>query len=359
MIKIAIVGGGASGSLCAIELLKNSNNVEVTIFEKNKILATILPTGGTRCNLSNFIVDNIELAKNYPRGEKFLYSVFKRFDVPQTLEYFENLGIKTYKDALGKVYPVSNSSKDVREKLLAELVKHKNFKCVKKEVKTSKELAGFDYIVIAGGSKGAYELSSDFEHTITPLRSALCGYITEEKYPSGVSITIDDEPLLFTHRGISGPYVFKLSSIWAYKDYPFKLNVPIVDVCALKEEMQKNSKKEFGTILCNFLPKSLVKEILEENIYHKKCAEISNKTLDEIKELNFTVTAPDKQGETVRAGGVSLKEIDNNFKSKICDRLYFTGEILDVDGLCGGFNLQFAWSSGILAARDILKRTSK
>lgn len=359
MTKIAIIGGGASGSLCAIELVKNSKNIEVTIFEKNKILATILPTGGGRCNLSNFILDNIELAKNYPRGEKFLYSVFKRFDVPQTLEYFEKLGIKTYKDASNKVYPVSNSSKEVREKLLEELRKHKNIKCVKKEITSAQELVEFDYIVIAGGSKGAYELALDFEHTITPLKSALCGYITEEKYPSGVSIMIEDEPLLFTHRGISGPYVFKLSSIWAYKEYPFTLNVPIVDVSALKDEMQKNSKKEFGTILGNFIPKSLVKEILKEEIYHKKCAEISNKLLNEIKELNFTVLEPDKLGETVKAGGVSLKEIDNNFKSKICNRLYFTGEILDVDGLCGGFNLQFAWSSAILAARDIIARLEK
>ena len=134
------------------------------------------------------------------------------------------------------------------------------------------------------------------------------------------------------------------------------LNVPLFDICALKDEMQKNSKKEFGTILSNFIPKSLVKEILTEENCHKKCAEIPNKLIDEIKELKFTVLEPDKLGETVKAGGVSLKEINNNFNSKICNRLYFTGEILDVDGLCGGFNLQFAWSSGILAARDILKR---
>ncbi|MBR1977043.1 aminoacetone oxidase family FAD-binding enzyme [bacterium] len=358
MTKIAIVGGGASGCLCAIELLQNSTNIEVTIFEKNKILATILPTGGGRCNLSNFIEDSIELSKNYPRGEKFLYSVFKRFNVSQTIEYFKKLGIKTYKDTSGKVYPVSNSSKEVREKLLAELIKHKNLKCIKKEITSAHELAEFDYIVIAGGSKGAYELALDFEHTITPLASALCGYITKEKYPSGVAIDIKGEPLLFTHKGISGPYVFKLSSLWAYKEYPFELNVPLFDICALKEEMQKNSKKEFGTILGNFLPKSLVKEILDEKNYHTKCAEISNKLINEIKELNLTVLEPDKVGETVKAGGVNLKEIDNHFNSKICNRLYFIGEILDVDGLCGGFNLQFAWSSAILAARDILKKIS-
>ncbi len=356
MIKVGIVGGGASGSLCAIELVKNSSNIEVTIFEKNKILASILPTGGGRCNLSNYIEDNIELAKNYPRGEKFLYSIFKRFDVPQTLKYFEKLGIKTYKDANNRVYPASNSSKSVREALLYQMSKYKNLKYVKLEIKNARELAEFDYIVIAGGSKGAYDLVLDFNHTLTPTRSALCGYITQEKYPSGVSILVNGEPMLFTHRGISGPYVFKLSSLWAYKEFPFELNIPIFDISALKEEMQKNSKKEFGTILSSFVPKSLVKEILSEENYHKKCAEVSKKLIDEIKELKFTVLEPDKLGETVRAGGVSLKEIDNNFKSKLNDKLYFTGEILDVDGLCGGFNLQFAWSSGILAARDILKR---
>ena len=102
----------------------------------------------------------------------------------------------------------------------------------------------------------------------------------------------------------------------------------------------------------------MVKEILDEKNYHTKCAEISNKLINEIKELKLTVLEPDKVGETVKAGGVNLKEIDNNFNSKICNRLYFTGEILDVDGLCGGFNLQFAWSSAILAARDILKKIS-
>ena len=81
--------------------------------------------------------------------------------------------------------------------------------------------------------------------------------------------------------------------------------------------------------------------------------------INEIKELKFTVLEPDKVGETVKAGGVDLKEINNNFQSKICNRLYFTGEILDVDGLCGGFNLQFAWSSAILAARDIISRLEK
>ena len=112
--SVAIVGAGASGCICAYYLMKSG--ISVTLFDSGKPLRTILPTGGGRCNLAHAEYDFKELAKNYPRGEKFLYSVFSRFSTYDTLTLFEELGIKTYTQEDGRIFPISNDSKDVRER---------------------------------------------------------------------------------------------------------------------------------------------------------------------------------------------------------------------------------------------------
>lgn len=357
--KIAIIGAGAAGVFCALQILEQNKNVEITFFEKNEPLKSLLPTGGGRCNLSYFENDTYELAKNYPRGEKFLYSVFSKFNVAQTLSYFEKIGIKTYKQADNRLFPTSNSSNDVICKLLGQLEKYKNVRFKKIWVKDAKTLAEYDFIVIATGSKGGYELASTFEHTITPMAPALCGYITEEKYPSGVSILINNTPLLFTHQGISGPYVFKLSSIYAFKKFPFELPIPFLKIEDVMNKIKENPKKSFGNMLCDFVPKSLAKALLTPETYEIQCANIKKSEIQKLETLNFTVIAPDKKGETVRAGGVNLKEIKNTCNSKLHNNLYFIGEILDIDGFCGGFNLQCAWSTAAVCALDILNRIKR
>ena len=351
--RVAIIGAGAAGVFCALQILEYAPDADITLFEKNEALKTLLPTGGGRCNLSYDEPDFRTLAKNYPRGEKFLYSIFSKFGVPETLEYFEKIGVKTYKQADGRIFPVADSSKFVRDALLRQLKKFKNVRVVKNNIKSACELEGFDFAVIACGSKGGYELVLELGHTLTPMASALCSYITEEKYPGGVSISINGEPLLFTHIGISGPYVFKLSSLRAFWEYPFVLEVPFLDVATVFEHARANPKKAFKNVLCDFIPKSLA-EVLD--IPDVQCANIKKSEIEKLRTLNFTVLAPDKKGETVRAGGVDLKEIKNTCESKIRPNLYFIGEILDIDGLCGGFNLQNAWSTGAAAAQDILDK---
>lgn len=356
--KIAIVGAGASGFFCALQILEEKNDAEITFFEKEEPLKSLLPTGGGRCNLSYFENDIYELAKNYPRGEKYLYSIFSKFNVAQTLEYFEKIGIKTYKQQDNRIFPLSNSSKDFTCRLLSYIKKFKNVKFVKKSIQNAKQLAGFDFTVIAAGSKGGYDLASSFEHTITPMAPALCGYVTEEKYPSGVSIMVDDTPLLFTHIGISGPYVFKISSIQAFNKFPFKFSVPLLCSSEVLKKMAENPKKSFGNLLCSsfpkLLPKSFAKALLSEEVFNTQCANVKKSDVEKLQTLEFNVLKPDKKGETVRAGGVSLKEITNNCESKIHKNLYFIGEILDIDGFCGGFNLQAAWSTGAVAAQNII-----
>ncbi len=359
MSNIAIVGAGAAGVFCALQILETKPDTDITLFEKSEPLKTLLPTGGGRCNLSYDESDFRTLAKNYPRGEKFLYSIFSKFDVAQTLEYFEKIGVKTYVQPDSRIFPVADSSQFVRDTLLKRLKKFKNVRIIKNNIKDASELKGFNFTVIACGSKGGYELAAEFGHTLTPMASALCGYITEEKYPSGVSILVGDEPkipLLFTHQGISGPYVFKESSINAFKKYPFIFQVPFLDVEELTERVGRNSKKSFGNVLGELVPKSLAKALLSPEIFETQCANIKKSEIEKLRMLEFNVLAPDKKGETVRAGGVDLKEIKNTCESKICPGVYFIGEILDVDGFCGGFNLQNAWSTAAVAAQDILNK---
>ncbi len=352
--KIGIVGGGPSGVFCALQILMNTNSsdVEVTIFEKKSLLHSILPTGGGRCNLSYDERDFKELAKNYPRGEKFLYSIFSRFDVTKTLDMFENLGIKTYIQEDLRIFPVSNSSKALRDKLISELLKHKNLDVRNVDVNSSKMLDKFDKIIIATGARGGYELAKAFCHTITPIAPSLLGYITKEKYPKGVSIDINGEPILFTHQGVSGPFVYKHSSINAFCPYPRQISLQLLDFDVLKERIKENPKKSFGNILSEFLPRSFVKCITKD--FDKNSCEISDNQIKKTLRFELNVLAPDNKGEIVTAGGVSLLELDKNCKSKINDKLYFIGEIMDIDGFCGGFNLQNCWSTASVAAFDII-----
>jgi predicted Rossmann fold flavoprotein len=350
--KIAIIGGGPAGVFCALQLLLGKKDIHITIFEKDLILKTLLPTGGGRCNLSYEEFDNISLAKNYPRGEKFLYSIFAKYGTAQTLEYFEKIGIKTYSQPDKRIFPLSNSSKDFRKKLLDELKKHKNVEIIKKEIRNIQELEEYEKIVIATGSKGGYKLSCAYGHTITPLKPALCGYITKQKYPAGVVLNIGNEPLLFTHQGISGPFVYKHSSLNAFEPFPRELNIPLLDIALLENEIKKTPKKSFGNIVSEFIPKSLAKCLIKN--FDAQGCQIKKEEIENLKTLTFEILSLDNKGEIVTAGGVSLKEIDNFCRSKINDKLYFCGEILDIDGFCGGFNLQACWSCGSVAADGIL-----
>lgn len=352
MTSVAIVGGGPSGVYCALMMCELLENIDITIFEKDLLLKTLLVTGGGRCNLTYNEPDIQEFVKNYPRGEKFLHSIFSRYFIDQTRDFFESIGVKTHVQEDNRVFPVSNSASDMRKKLLKKLEKHKNVKIIKKEIKSAKTLEEFDKIVIATGSKGGYELAKAFGHTITPLASALCGYITKQKLPPGVILSQPDGDVLFTHQGISGPYVYKHSSLSAYKPFPFVLELDLIDYELLCEAIKKEPKKSFLNILSNFIPKSFAK-CLTKNPDVQAC-HIKKEELLSFKKLSLDVLSPDNKGETVKAGGVSLKEIDKNCCSKINPNLYFCGEILDIDGFCGGFNLQNCWSTAAVAAQNII-----
>lgn len=350
--RVAIVGGGPSGVYCALLLCSLGDAFEITIFEKDSPLKTLLPTGGGRCNITYNEPDFREFAKNYPRGEKFLYSVFSRYFLNQTRDFFDSIGVKTYVQEDLRVFPTSNSSKDVVFAMLKKLKSYNNVKIVKKEVKSIEELVPYDKVVISTGSKGGYDLAKAYGHTITPLAAALCGYVTKQKFPPGVVLN----NILFTHQGISGPWVYKYSSLNAYKELPFKIEIPLIDPQKLREAILKDSKKTFLNVLSQFVPKALA-SCLTQNGELQAC-HIKKGEINALSLLILDVVSVDNKGETVKAGGVSLREINSSCRSKLDDRVYFCGEILDIDGFCGGFNLQNCWSTAAVAAFDIASQNT-
>ena len=354
--KVCIVGGGPAGCFCAYFL---QNDFDVTVFDKDEPLKTLLPTGGGKCNLCHAEYDFMELAKNYPRGEKFLYSVFSKFSVSETLEIFKKMGIKTYTRDDGRIFPVSNSSKDVRNKFLKSLDK---VKFIKKEV-TGLDFESFDYIVLAVGGHSHFEFIPN--HTLVEQKPALVGLKTKEKYPQGVSIQgvkglgyCDD--ILFTHEGISGPLIYKISSIKARDNFPYVIKLSLCEDFDLQKELDENPHKSIKNVISNHIPRSLAEYILKKiNIEPEtESCKINGKNRDEIKNIiqNFEidVIGASKGSEVVTCGGISLDEINSKtMQSKIYPRLYFCGEMIDIDGFCGGFNLQNCWSTAYVAAEGI------
>ena len=366
--QIAIVGAGASGCLCAYFLLKAG--FEVTIFDKGSPLRPLLPTGGGRCNLAHDEYEFKELAKNYPRGEKFLYSVFSKFSTYETLSLFSELGVETYTQENGRIFPTSNSARDVREKILskikkASIINENVLEVLPNKIKTCNAEYYFTDIVIATGGHAGYDIIKNLDIDIVTPKPSLVGLNTNNKAPSGIvlkevlsnDLKISDD-LLFTHFGISGPLAYKITSIKARGNFPYKLSF---DLYRKEIELQKflnnSPHKDVKNILVDFLPSGFVKYILGD-LADIKAHKIDGKTrdliLDKIHNFEVIVTGTNKGEETVTAGGVKLNEINpKTMEAKKYPHIYFIGEILDIDGFCGGFNLQNAWSTAFVAAEAI------
>ncbi len=367
-MNVAIIGAGASGCICAYYLGVNEG-ISVTLFDKNLPLQTLLPTGGGRCNLAHAEYDFRELAKNYPRGEKFLYSVFSRFSTADTIEMFEKMGIKTYVQEDGRIFPKSNSSKNVQTVILKELRKL-GVKFVQTEIADIQtQLKDFDSIVVAIGGHAGYEILKPFGIKIIEPRPSLVGLKTEENFKNLSGITIRGASvngivgdILFTHFGISGPLIYTVSSINAFKEIPYKLTLDLCpDFIDLQEKLNTSPHKEIKNILSEFLSEKVTRFIIKDFDATTKANQVNGKMRDEILNRihNFTVTVigTNKGEETVTAGGVDLDEINpKNMELKRVPNLYCIGEVLNIDGFCGGFNLQNAWSTAYICAQGLLAK---
>ncbi len=384
--NIAIIGAGASGALCTYFLLKKGYNV--TLFDKGLPLRTLLPTGGGRCNLAHAEYDFRELAKNYPRGEKFLYSIFSKFSTVDTLEIFEEMGIACYVQENGRIFPKSNSAKDVRETILekicrAEIIREEvsNIDVLDNgfKLKTSSSKFAttnnneakyssyfFTHVVIATGGHSGFGLAKNLEIKIVDPKPALVGLNTKENFKdlSGTVVrdciceaTVGD--LLFTHFGVSGPIIYTVSSIKAFDKPPYKLNIDLApQLIDLQKDLNNYPHKEIKNILNKYLPQKVVSYILKDLNDATKAHQINGKIrdiiLDRVHNFVIEVTGTNKGEETVTAGGIDLNEINpKTMEVKNISNLYAIGEVLNIDGFCGGFNLQNAWSTAFVCAESI------
>ena len=347
MKKVCIIGGGPSGIYCAIRLLEFCPEISITIFEKDKPLLTLLPTGNGRCNLSYNETDYKEFAKNFPRGEKFLYSIFSRYDMTSTLEDFNKIGITTYAQDDNRIFPVENKSSYVRAKMLEAIEYKVNF--IYKNITELPQ--GYDFYVLATGLKSGARIAENIGHKIVPLKPSLTGLkIKEKEFLSLEGVSLNG--VIFTKIGVSGPFIYKLSSLNAYKSFPYEIKIPLLNADALKIKVKENPKKLFRNVVSEFIPKSLANILIKGNT---QCANTKKSDIEVLEYLKLTAISADGKGEIVHAGGISLNEVDKNLKSKIKKNLWVIGEVLDVDGLTGGFNLQNCWSTAAIAANSIAK----
>ncbi len=401
MGNIAIIGGGPAGVMAAIVAAENSKQpVDITIFDKGRVLKTILYTGNGRCNLTNNLTNFKELASSYPRGEKFLYSVFSQLDVPKTIKWFNDHGLELYIQIDNRVFPVTDDAHTVRDLFLSLLNKYKikikeNQRIEKIEkvankfrAYTADGVVNFDRVVIATGGNHKnpkiYNLVKDLGHNITELKPSLFALTLKEpniNKIAGISIesaNIDtyfnnkkvyttSGDFIFTHKGVSGPAIFKTTAACAFLDFsndkPLVLKINFLkdkNFDTLNQEIielvRDNPKKNIVNLVKQLIPGGIADYLFDKHLLNpdKKAAELSKKERNKIVNMlvysEFCAVSPVFDSEIVTAGGVDLKEVNpKTMESKICSGLYFCGEVLDIDGFTGGFNLQACWSSAYLA----------
>ena len=380
LFNIGIIGSGPAGCCCAYFGVNNSNYV--TLIDYEAPLKTILPTGGGRCNLTHSEFDFKELVKNYPRGEKFLYSVFSKFAVSETLGMFDELGIETYSQDDGRIFPVSNSSTEVREKFLKKLKEFDNIKFLKEKairiekkenkfkVVTDKNTYNFDKLVIATGGHNGFDIVERLGISVVEPKPSLAGLVTKEDLSSFMGITLSKvlnkdigivDDMLFTHFGVTGPLIYKISSIFARRNMPYTLCFDLIpELEELQTVLNNNPHKFIKNILSDYLPLKFAEKMLSDlginpdEKAHRINGKIRDSILCKLHNYEINVLKTRKDGETVTAGGVDLDTINpKTMESKEIKGLYFCGEVLDIDGFCGGFNLQNCWSTGYIAGQSL------
>ncbi len=407
-MKVAIIGAGAAGMMAAATINEESPKTEVFLVEKNDSPGKkVIISGGGRCNVTTGFEDPKTVLENYPRGSKFLISAIHRFPPLAVRAWFEAHGVPLKCEKDMRVFPVSNDGRDivntfmkVFEKSNTELLfKHSVNKIEKNEKGflisfTNQPSIHVDKVILAlggqayrqtGSNGDGYTLAESLGHTITELVPSLHSFITAEKWPgklAGMSfprttITADcgkpnsyTGPFLFTHSGISGPTVFAVSAMAAFNSVgqkrPLKIFIDFLPditteevVKTLQTVAKDNPKKIFKNTLHHFLPLNLCEALCEYSqiFSHKKNAEVSKAEFlwaaNLLKKVPLVAIGRGSGDEFVTAGGVELTEIDpKTLESKICPGLYFAGEIMNIDGFTGGFNLQASWATGRAAGAN-------
>lgn len=405
-MKVCVIGGGASGMMCATMIARKGHNV--TLFEKNEKLGKKLYiTGKGRCNVTNATVGN-EFLQNVVGGKKFVMGAVTRFNSNDTMNFFEEMGVPLKIERGNRVFPVSDKSSDI----IKALEKAMNWAGVKVELNSAVQkiivedanvkavvvngkTLEFDRVIVAtggisyastGSTGDGYEFAKSVGHKIIEPVQALCAIklkTDECRQVEGLSlknVTLTSKvadkivykseigEMLFTANGISGPIVLTTSSYINRQDFSkLKLYIdfkPALSVDALSIRIDRDiaelKAKQISSLLERLLPKSMIglflKRLGVDSLFkaNQLDREKRKKLINLLKNYEFLPNSLENFNQTViTAGGVDLKEINPKYmKSKLVSGLYFIGEVLDIDALTGGFNLQLAFSTAVTCASD-------
>jgi len=396
--EIVIVGGGAAGFFAAIAAARANAKCRVSLFERSsQFLSKVRISGGGRCNVTHVLFDPRMFTTRYPRGERELISPFHRFSADDTIAWFEARGVRLKREEDGRVFPVTDSSETVIDCLVKEAKASGVRLFIRKGVESARlrthggfelklddgESTACDRLLLATGgcrSVGGAEIAHSLGHAIEPpVPSLFSLHVPAPWLRSLPGISVSDVllsveklrergPLLLTHNGISGPAVLRLSAwgarILHEKNYRFSLRVnwvPHLNDNELRTEFQSRRQME-PTRRVNNSPIGAIPARLWENLVSKAgilpgttWTSLTRAGMNElIRQVRATELEVDGKSlnkeEFVTCGGVRLREI--NFKtmeSRITPNLYFAGELLDIDGITGGFNFQAAWTTGWIA----------
>ena len=405
-MKVCVIGGGAAGMMCATMIARKGH--EVTLFEKNEKLGKkIYITGKGRCNVTN-IATGDEFLKNVVNGRKFVMGAITRFNSNDTRNFFEELGVKLKIERGGRVFPESDKSSDIikaLEKAMRWAGVDVKLNSVVQKIVTSEncvtgvvvndETINFDSVVVAtggvtypatGSTGDGYNFAKMLGHSLVAPKAALCAILTNDddiKDLQGVSLKnvkfiakennkliyeSETGEMLFTDKGVSGPIVLSCSSFVNRCDFS-KLQLCIDFKPALSEDALLNridrdienlKAKQFSSLLEGFLPRALVKVFAKRLVVNLslKANQLTREKRKMLASLlkNFTLSPKSLESfdsAIITSGGVNLKEINPKYmKSKLISGLYFVGEVLDIDALTGGFNLQLAFATAVTCASD-------
>lgn len=403
MQRLVVIGGGAAGFFCAVNAARMNPALQVIVLEKtSKFLSKVKVSGGGRCNVTHALFDIGEMSRRYPRGQNFVKKAFHQFFTTGTVAWFEERGVKLKAEKDGRMFPVTDSSQTVIDCLMAEANRYGVEIRLMVEVRGLKpeggkfviELSDFrhltsDFVVLA---TGGYPKASMFDwlknlgHTFSePVPSlftfnlsghpitALTGVSVEKTRVKieGSKLT-EEGPVLITHWGVSGPAILRLSARAArelhQKKYDFRVHLnwlPDYNEQNLRDAFQQNRKYSAAKKVVNQntggLPNRLWQFLLEGSGINSEMrftdvpAKAENLLIKNL--VDYVVEVKGKttfKEEFVTAGGISVSEVEaNTMMSKKVPNLFFAGEVLDVDGITGGFNFQHAWTSGWIAAKCV------
>lgn len=409
--KVIVVGGGASGMMAAIAAAEKG--AQVTLLEKNAQLGKkLLITGKGRCNVTNS-KDVVHLINSFPHNGKFLFTAFNVWSNEQTMAFFEQMGVPLKVERGDRVFPRSDQARDIVNALSRRLKALKVEVRLEHAVKAllpdatgaisgvvlndGRQVTADRVIVAVGGlsypgtgSTGdGYAWAKALGHTVKPLRPSLVPLGSPDKWlyalqglslknvrltffkPNGKKLAEDFGEMLFTHFGITGPIVLTMSGQvvdqWQKDAAPLRAEIDLKPALSVEQldqrllrEIDEQHNKQLKNVLSSLLPQKMIPVfigqvgIAEDKVMHQLTRGERQQLIQGLKHFAFTVDKARPIAEAiVTAGGIHVKEVSpQTMESKLVAGLYFTGEILDIDGYTGGFNLQAAFSTGYLAGQS-------